>query len=100
MEFQERAGCSWFSEALGDARVTFPDAARFHDAHGDDLTRCDSWICVCGVADIRGGGWTACNTDGIPVEPVRGWSGSVMCLTCGRIHDRWGFVISNGGRDA
>src|SRR5687767_10578033 len=73
--FRERAGCSWFSEAIGDARSQFPADAAYHDKHGDDLTKCDSWLCVCGHTDSRGGSWETCDETGAPMEPTNDWPG-------------------------
>jgi hypothetical protein len=55
----EHAGCSWRSEdgKTFASRERFAESAAFHDAHGDDLTACDSWVCVCGKTDVRGGTW-------------------------------------------
>jgi hypothetical protein len=55
----ERAACSWMTEDVRTerARREFTESAVFHDAHGDDLSKCDSWLCVCGRTDSRGGSW-------------------------------------------
>jgi hypothetical protein len=55
----EHAGCSWRSEdrKTAAARERFAESAAFHNAHGDDLSECDSWLCVCGKTDSRGGTW-------------------------------------------
>lgn len=90
---RERAGCEWFSEALMQARERFPDAARFHASHSDDLSACDAWVCVCQKTDPHGGSWDTCTSTGYPVEPTGHWTGTVKCLECGRIFDSDGYVI-------
>jgi hypothetical protein len=60
----ERAACSWMTEdgRTERARREFANSAAFHDAHGDDLTKCDAWVCVCGKTDSRGGSWETIET--------------------------------------
>jgi len=96
MDAIEHVGCSWLSEnrATSIARDNFASSASSHDAHGDDFTTCDSWLCVCGATDSRGGSWETCDTAGRPIEPVRGWLGHLRCATCGRVYDREGYAVS------
>lgn len=92
----ERAGCSWRSEdpRTVAARTEFADSAAFHDAHGDDLTRCDSWVCVCGKTDPHGS-WQTSNRTGEPVQPTTAdWLGYVTCTACGRVYDEQGIAVS------
>src|SRR5688500_18804384 len=91
--FRERAGCSWFSEANGHAREQDPASARHHDRHLDDLAACDSWLCVCGGTDSRGGSWETCDETGRPMEPTVEWPGNLLCTACGRIYARNGDVL-------
>lgn len=91
----ERAACSWRSEdrRTATARGKFADSAAFHDAHGDDLTKCDSWLCVCGKTDPHGS-WETTNRAGVEVEPTAAdWLGYVKCSECGRVYDREGMVV-------
>jgi hypothetical protein len=55
----ERAVCSWHSEDQKTfvARGSYADSGSSHDAHGDDLSKCDSWVWVCGKTHARGGSW-------------------------------------------
>lgn len=88
----ERAGCSWLSEdrRTDRARREFADSATFHDAHGDDLSKCDSWLCVCGRTDSRGGSWEQLE---VPT-PSRGVAKfRVRCTECGRVYDDEGVVV-------
>lgn len=90
--FRERAGCSWHSEAIGIVRDEFQADAAYHARHGDDLTKCDAWLCVCGRTDSRGGSWETCDETGAPMEPTNDWPGSIRCTECGRVYSRDGFV--------
>lgn len=88
----ERAACSWMTEdrRTERARREFGDSAAFHNAHGDDLSKCDSWLCVCGQTDSRGGSW-----EDLAVAAPRGRAKShLRCTECGRIYDDEGVVIS------
>jgi hypothetical protein len=91
----ESAVCSWLSEDAdtAQARRESPDSALYHDAHGDDLTKCDSWLCVCSRSDSRGGSWETTDERGNPREPTAGWNGYVTCTNCGRIYNRDGLAI-------
>ncbi|HZP97050.1 MAG TPA: hypothetical protein VFC31_12010 [Candidatus Limnocylindria bacterium] len=91
----ERAACSWMTEdrKTERARREFADSAAFHDAHGDDLSKCDSWICVCGRTDSRGGSWEQLEV----AAPRGGAKVNLRCNECGRIYDDEGVVI--GGPD-
>src|SRR5438309_3261918 len=96
-EVIERAGCSWEEREdrrTSIARRDFADSAAFHDAHGNDLSKCDSWVCVCGHTDSRGGSWEQLE---VPA-PVRG-RGRILvrCTECGRAYDDEGVAVS--GRD-
>ena len=95
----ERAVCSWRSEdrRTAVARGEFFDSAAHHDAHGDDLTKCDSWLCVCGKTDSHGGSWETCDESGREVEPTGEWSGHQKCLVCGRVYDREGLAVVGPG---
>lgn len=64
----ERVGCSWQSEdrRTSIARRNFADLAAFHDAHGEDFSKCDAWACVCGKTDPHGGSWETTNRAGRP----------------------------------
>lgn len=91
----ERAGCDWQSEdgRTAAARHEFANSAAFHDAHGDDLTRCDSWLCVCGRTDPHGS-WATTDRAGKPVEPTTAdWLGYIKCTECGRVYDREGVAV-------
>jgi hypothetical protein len=92
---QERVGCSWLSEdrATSRARAEAGDSAAWHDAHGDDFSRCDSWLCVCGHSDSRGGTWQTSDAAGKPVEPTGSWAGHIACLACGRVYTRDGVAV-------
>ena len=93
----ERVGCSWQSEdrRTSVARRNFADSAAFHDAHGDDLSKCDAWVCVCGKTDPHGGSWQTSNRAGDPVEPTTAdWLGYVACTGCGRVYDERGMAVS------
>lgn len=94
----ERVACSWRNEngPTSAAREKFADSAAFHDAHGDDMTECDSWLCVCGRSDSRGS-WETCDKAGKPTEPTSGWAGHLRCTSCGRVYDREGLAISGPG---
>ncbi len=99
-EVIERVGCSWQNEdrRTSAARRDFADSAAFHDAHGDDLSKCDAWVCVCGKTDPHGGSWETTNRAGRPVEPTTAdWLGYVKCTECGRVFDREGMAISGPG---
>lgn len=91
----ERVGCSWLSEdaRTAGARRRFADATAFHDAHGDDLSKCDAWLCVCGKTDPHGS-WETTDDAGNPVEPTREWRGHQRCTACGRVYDRTGYAVS------
>ena len=78
------------------ARQRFPDSALHHDEHGDDLTRCDAWLCVCGQTDDHGGSWETCNEAGTPMEPTEDWPGTMLCTECGRVYARNGYVLTPG----
>src|SRR5438552_1463839 len=95
----ERAACTWQSEDAdtAQARRESPDSAAWHDSHGDDLSRCDSWLCVCGKTDSRGGSWQTSDARGMPMEPTARWSGHVTCLACGRVYSREGVAINSPG---
>jgi hypothetical protein len=94
----EHAGCSWRSEdrKTSVARERFVESAAFHDAHGDDLTKCGSWLCVCGDSDTRGS-WETTDRQGKPVEPTAEWLGFLKCVSCGRVYDNGGVVVSGPG---
>ncbi len=88
----ERAACSWLREDRQTARARreFADSAAFHDAHGDDLSKCDSWLCVCGHTDSRGGSWEQLEIQ----NPFRGGAKSQLrCTECGRVYDDEGVVV-------
>lgn len=87
----ERAACSWLSEDHKTfvARGSYADSAAFHDAHGDDLTKCDSWVCVCGKTDSRGGSWETIETG----QRTPAASAQVRCNECGRIYDDEGIAL-------
>jgi hypothetical protein len=87
----ERVGCSWLREdaATARARTEFPDSAEFHGGHGDEMSKCDSWLCVCGHTDSRGGSW-----EDIPVPRVPGGGKHlVRCTDCGRVYDEDGVAL-------
>src|SRR5438067_8620577 len=96
---RERAGCSWQSERAHDDRQRYPNAAAQHDLHRDDLSQCDSWLCVCGRTDARGGTWETTDEQGRAAEPLAGWAGHVSCTECRRVYDPAGFVVSETQRD-
>jgi hypothetical protein len=102
MEMVERVGCSWLSEdrATSHSRAGAPDSAQWHDAHGEDFTRCDAWLCVCGRTDPRGGTWQTSDIAGKPVEPTGQWAGHMTCLECGRVYDRSGLAVSSSDEAA
>jgi len=95
----ERVGCSWLSEDpdTTQARRESPDSAAWHDQHGDDFSKCDSWLCVCGKTDSRGGSWETTDNRGFVREPTAGWNGHVKCTTCGRVYNREGIAIHSPG---
>jgi hypothetical protein len=95
----ERAACSWLSEHpdTAQARRESRDTATWHDSHGDDLSKCDSWLCVCGHTDSRGGSWETTDEKGHRREPTAGWNGHIKCTNCGRVYNRDGIVISSPG---
>jgi len=65
----------------------------FHDAHGDDLSLRDAWLCVCGKTDTHGGSWETTNRAGAPIGPTTAdWLGYVRCTECGRVYDREGMA--------
>jgi hypothetical protein len=90
----ERVACGWHSEdrRTSIARRNFADSAAFHDTHGDDLSRCDAWICVCGKTDPHGS-WETTDRTGNPMEPTSEWLGYVKCTECGRVYDRDGVAV-------
>lgn len=93
----ERVGCSWFSEDRQTtiARHQSPRSAAYHDERGDDLTKCDAWVCVCGMTDTRGGSWETTNRAGVPVEPTPSeWLGYMKCTSCGRLYDESGLAVT------
>jgi hypothetical protein len=92
----EHVGCSWRSESreTSAARHDFASSAEWHDAHGEDFTKCDSWLCVCGVTDSRGGSWVTCDVDGRAIEPDASWLGHQKCISCGRVYNREGYALS------
>jgi hypothetical protein len=92
----EHVGCSWRSEGREAfaARRDFASSAAWHDAHGEDFTKCDSWLCVCGWTDSRGGSWETCDVAGRAMEPDASWRGYQKCTRCGRVYDREGFAIN------
>lgn len=94
----ERAACSWRSEdrRTAVARREFADSAAFHDAHGDDLTKCDSWLCVCGKTDPHGS-WETTDRLGHAIEPTSEWVGYVRCTSCGRVYEQDGAVVNRPG---
>lgn len=71
----ERVACSWHSEDRNTsiARRDFADSAAFHDPHGDDMARCDSWLCVCGKTDPPGS-WETTDRKGNVTEPTSQWA--------------------------
>lgn len=91
----QRVGCSWQSEGrpTSTARRSFADSAAFHDAHGDDLSKCDAWVCVCGKTDPHGGSWESCDESGREMEPTTDWGGYQKCTACGRVYNREGMVV-------
>lgn len=91
---RERVGCGWQSEASGSARHAFSESADHHDGHGDDLTQCDSWLCVCGQTDSRGGSWETCDAVGVQMEPNHDWPGNLLCSECRRVYARDGYVLT------
>ena len=92
----ERVACSWHNEdgPTSAAREKFADSAAFHDAHGDDMTECDSWLCVCGRTDSHGS-WEASDKVGKQMEPTGAWAGHLRCTSCWRVYDREGYLVSN-----
>jgi hypothetical protein len=95
-EVTERVGCSWQSEdrRTSVARRNFSESAAFHDAHGDDLSKCDASVCVCGKTDPHGGSWETTNRAGELVEPTEAkWIGYMTCTACGRVYDREGVAV-------
>ena len=92
---RERVGCSWLSEdrATSRARAEAQASAAWHDMHGDDFSRCDSWVCVCGRTDTRGGSWQTCDVGGKAMEPTESWRGHMACLACGRVFARNGLAV-------
>lgn len=88
----ERAACSWMTEdrRTERARREFTDSAAFHNAHGDDLSRCDSWLCVCGRTDSRGGSWEQLE---VPILVRGGAKAQLRCNECGRVYDEEGVVV-------
>jgi hypothetical protein len=95
-EVIERVGCSWQREdrPTSTARRDFADSAAFHDAHGDDLSKCDSWVCVCGRTDSRGGSWEQLEV----ATPVRGGARvQLRCTECGRVYDDEGVAVTGRG---
>src|SRR5438067_187718 len=95
MQLIERVGCSWLSEdrATSMARDDFASSAAWHDGHGDDLAKCDSWLCVCGGTDRRGGTWETCDVTGLLTEPVSSWLWHQRCSRCGRVYDSAGYAV-------
>jgi hypothetical protein len=94
----EHAGCGWRSEdgKTFASRERFAESAAFHDAHGDDLSKCDSWVCVCGRTDPRGS-WETSDKAGMQMEPTSAWAGHLRCTSCGRVYDREGLAVSGPG---
>src|SRR5688500_10743429 len=91
----ERVGCSWRSESQSTflARERSPSTARWHDTHEEDLRKCDAWLCVCGETDPRGGPCEPADPEGRVMEPADGWSGHILCTSCGRLYDRDGLRV-------
>jgi hypothetical protein len=71
--------CDW-SRATLEARAKFPDATAYHDAHGADLSDCDSWLCECGNRPDLDGFDTV---DGAPELRYR-------CARCARVYTAGG----------
>jgi hypothetical protein len=96
LELVEHVGCSWRSESRETlaARRNFASSAAWHDAHGDDFTKCDAWLCVCGATDSRGGSWETTDAAGNTVQPNASWGGYQKCTSCGRAYDRDGRALS------
>lgn len=94
LELIAHVGCSWRSESreTAIARDKFASGAAWHDAHGEDFTKCDAWLCVCGATDARGGSWETCDVAGRAIEPAEGWLGHVKCTRCGRVYDHKGYA--------
>jgi hypothetical protein len=95
LELVEHVGCSWRSESREAfaGREDFAFSAAWHDAHGEEFTKCGSWLCVCGATDSRGGSWETCDSAGRVIEPAADWLGHVKCSRCGRVYDHEGLVI-------
>ena len=95
----EHVGCSWRSESreTSVSRRDFASSAAWHDAHGEDFTKCDSWLCVRGATDSRGGSWETSDAAGRVVEPDTSWLGHQKCSSCGRVYDREGIAIRGPG---
>src|SRR5437763_1589933 len=102
LQLKERVGCSWLSEnrATSAARKDFATSAAWHDAHGEDFTTCDAWLCVCGATDGHGGTWETTDVTGRAVEPIPPWRGALKCTSCGRVYDHEGYAIDRSAANS
>jgi len=87
--------CDWLPVAEGN-REAFPDSIKFHEAHGDDLSECDAWVCDCGNG-TGGHGFYPCNELGEEVEPDENWASCWLscCAECLTLYNRSGVEVES-----
>jgi hypothetical protein len=93
--FKKRVHCDWLPVAE-ENREAFPDSIKFHEAHGDDLSECDAWVCDCGNG-TGGHGFYPSNELGEEVEPDENWAFSWLscCAECLTLYNRSGVEVES-----
>jgi hypothetical protein len=79
----EKVTCDWATATEADKKQ-FPDFAAHHKKHGDNMAKCDAWVCPCKNSTDTGG-FTPCNELGHPMEPDSKWPNLYSCNNCGRV---------------
>jgi len=86
-----RVSCDWLPTDPQN-RKDFPDSVTFHEAHGDDLSGCDAWVCECKSSEFF-----PCNKAGQEVGPDKDWHALWCCQACETIYDKNGFELMDAG---
>lgn len=79
MTNEEKVTCNW-EDVSRETEERFPELARYHRDHGNNLSKCDAWVCACWKDVFRGG------------ESGQRYLNGFVCSNCSREFD------ANGNR--